>query len=57
MRQSSKNKTMAHGMKRPNLKKPPVTRIQKKGYGTLEKVLLALVGASLLIIAALSMQG
>ena len=57
MRQSSNNGTMAHGMKRPNLKKPPVTRIQKKGYGTLEKVLLALVGASLLIIAALSMQG
>jgi len=57
MRQSSKNGTMAHGMKRPILKKPPGTRIQKKGYGTLEKVLLALVAASLLIIAALSMQG
>jgi hypothetical protein len=57
MRQSSKKGTMANGMNRPILKKPPGPRIQKKGYGTLEKVLLALVAASLLIIAALSMHG
>ena len=57
MKQSSKNGTMSRRMKEPILKKPPGARIQKKGYGTLEKVLLALVAVSLLIIAALSMQG
>jgi hypothetical protein len=57
MRQSSKNGTIPRGMKGPILKKPPETRIHKKGYGTLEKVLLALVAVSLLIIVALSFQG
>ena len=57
MRHSSKNGTMANGMTRPIRKNPPGTRIQKKGYGTLEKVLLVLVAASLFIIAVLSIHG
>jgi len=57
MKQSSKHGTMSRGKKEPILKKPSGARIQKKGYGTLEKVLLALVAVSLLIIAALSMHG
>jgi cell division protein FtsL len=54
MRQFSGYGTMPGGTKKPILKKPPGTRIQKKGYGTVEKVLLALVAVSFLIIAALS---
>jgi hypothetical protein len=54
MRQFSGYGTMPGGTKKPILKKPPGTRIQKKGYGTVEKVLLALVAVSFLIIVALS---
>jgi hypothetical protein len=54
MRQASKNRTIPRGMNGPILKNPTGTRIQKKGYGTLEKALLALVAVSFLIIVALS---
>jgi len=56
MRRFPKNETMAQGMKRPILKNHPGKRIQKMGYGTLERVLLALIAACLLVAMALSIQ-
>jgi hypothetical protein len=57
MRQAAKNGMMPRGMNRPNLKHPTGTTIQKKGSGTLEKVLLALIVVILLFIVALSLPG
>ena len=54
MRIFSKNGTISHGMNRTSQKNHPGRRIQKRGYGTLEKVLLAIIAACLFIVLALS---